>query len=406
MELSARQNRWPLRVRRTVHILTYLLVLSLALASMAGSGSSINSVPGMSATTLALAVAAAIVHRHLAWGVALALLSGVTQLVWVASFSPLAAFFFIYVFHALGRSENARIRRWGLWGAILASVVPSVVTVAALWWDAHLNLSDWAIRSVMFLIASSAITLGGWTAGFLGWQSRYAEHAKFTAQLAQIEAQRLEAENAAALHRERIATEMHDVVAHSFAVVAAQADGARYALHSQPQLAEQALENIGEVARCAITDLRRILRELRYVESTGGSVTAQELTALFDRLRASGMTLDVAIAGTHPGSTPTAVTVHRIIGEALTNALKYGDLNIPVRLTLVWPQGPGQTPDVVVRNRIGAVEASEVADMSSGHGIMGMRQRAGAVGQMLTAQRQDNDWVVHLHGTASGAVTA
>lgn len=395
-----------MRVRRTVHVVTYLFVLSLTLASIAGSGSGFNSVPGVSATTVALAIAAAIVHRHLTWGVALALVSGVTQLVWVASFSPMAAFFFIYVFHALGQSENARIRRWGLWGALVTSVVPSVVTVAALWWDAHLTLSGWAIRSVMFLIASSAITLGGWTAGFLSWQSRYAEHAKFTAQLAQIEAQRLEAENAAALHRERIATEMHDVVAHSFAVVAAQADGARYALHSQPQLAEQALENIGEVARGAITDLRRILRELRYVESAGGSVTAQELTALLERLRASGMTLDVSIVGTHPGSTPIAVTVHRIIGEALTNALKYGDLTVPVSLTLVWPQTPQDTPDVVVRNRIDAAATPEAADLSAGHGIMGMRQRASAVGQTLTAQRQDNDWVVHLHGTVSGAVSA
>ena len=113
--------------------------------------------------------------------------------------------------------------------------------------------------STAFAVAGSAslaalVAGGGWAAGYVRWQSR----ARITAQVqAGLEQERT-----------RIAADMHDLVAHTWAVVAAQADGARYALGSSSvdRKAEEALEVIADTARGSIADLRDLLAELRYEE--------------------------------------------------------------------------------------------------------------------------------------------
>ena len=64
--------------------------------------------------------------------------------------------------------------------------------------------------------------------------------------------------------RTRIARDMHDVVAHSLAVVIAQADGARYARHADPDAVDEALTTIASTARSALGDVRVLLAELRH----------------------------------------------------------------------------------------------------------------------------------------------
>ena len=108
---------------------------------------------------------------------------------------------------------------------------------------------SWRPASLALLVAG-----GGWALGYVRWQSR----ARITAQVQ------------AGLERERtrIAADMHDLVAHTWAVVAAQADGARYALGTPDgdRLAAEALDVIAETARGSIADLRDLLAELRYQE--------------------------------------------------------------------------------------------------------------------------------------------
>lgn len=77
-----------------------------------------------------------------------------------------------------------------------------------------------------------------------------------------------EAEFAVAEERARIAREMHDVVAHSLAVIIAQADGGRYAAATDPQQAVKALETVAEIGRSSLADIRRILGVLRSDEPT------------------------------------------------------------------------------------------------------------------------------------------
>ena len=104
--------------------------------------------------------------------------------------------------------------------------------------------------------AAAVVLLGGWVAGYVRWQRRDALRARVDARLQAAEERRLRDLVALERERVRIAADMHDVIAHSWAVVAAQADGARYTLRADPDRTEDALEVIGETARTAMTDVR------------------------------------------------------------------------------------------------------------------------------------------------------
>ena len=63
---------------------------------------------------------------------------------------------------------------------------------------------------------------------------------------------------AAAAERQRIAREMHDVVAHSLSVIVVQADGGRFAADQDPAAAQRTLETIATTGREALTEMRRL----------------------------------------------------------------------------------------------------------------------------------------------------
>jgi signal transduction histidine kinase len=92
--------------------------------------------------------------------------------------------------------------------------------------------------------------------------------------------ERAEAETAVEAERNRIARDMHDVVAHSLAVVIAQADGARYAAAENPGAATDALGAISTTARSALSDVRMLLTQLRHSEAAGPQPTVADLEQL------------------------------------------------------------------------------------------------------------------------------
>ena len=181
--------------------------------------------------------------------VVLAAATGVCQLV-SGELVLLADLGYAAVFFILGAHPRSAVRRFGWWPR---SVPPWC------WrsWSASTTVDAVAGVSIAFAVAGSAslaalVAGGGWAAGYVRWQSR----ARITAQVqAGLEQERT-----------RIAADMHDLVAHTWAVVAAQADGARYALGngSADRKAGEALEVIAETARGSIADLRDLLAELRY----------------------------------------------------------------------------------------------------------------------------------------------
>jgi signal transduction histidine kinase len=188
--------------------------------------------------------------------------------------------------------------------------------------------------------------------------------------------------------RNRIARDMHDVVAHSLAVVIAQADGARYATGVKAK--DDALGTIASTGREALADVRLLLGQLRHNEEAGPQPMLTDLQRLFEQLRASGLVIVLRQHG-DPLPLPAGqqLALYRIVQEALTNALRHGDTAEPVNVELDW------TRDAATATVSSALAVRSPAAPAAGHGIAGMRERALLVGGTLTAAAEENRFVVN-----------
>ncbi|MDD7963205.1 sensor histidine kinase [Microbacterium thalli] len=236
------------------------------------------------------------------------------------------------------------------------------------------DLAYLLITGTVLFIASVFGLLLAWTVGAL---VRVGMRARGTA-----EAQRrAETRARAEFERNRIARDMHDVVAHSLAVVIAQADGARYAAAADPDAAAASLQTISTTARSALSDVRMLLTQLRHSEGEGPQPTVAELEVLYAQVRAAGLDLRVDVDPVPPGEPPAAVqiAVYRILQEALTNAMRHG-AGGTVDVSLAW------LPDRVevrVSNPLPPASAIAGGTPSGGYGLVGMRERAQLIGGRL-----------------------
>lgn len=201
---------------------------------------------------------------------------------------------------------------------------------------------------------------------------------------AQLRAEALAAQEQ---ERVRIARDVHDIVAHSLAVVIAQADGARYAAKVDPELATGALVTISHTARGALSDVRMLLTQLRHQQGDGPQPTLADLEPLFLQVRRAGIEPRVRIDPTPPGEPPQAIqlAVYRIMQEALTNAIRHGEG--PVDVYLAWL---ADHVELQVHNSV----APRGGETIGGHGLIGMRERAQLVGGTLQAERRGARFVV------------
>ena len=133
---------------------------------------------------------------------------------------------------------------------------------------------------------------------------------------AQSRADRAEAEldrvvsREAAAERARIARELHDVVAHHVSLMAVQAEAATSLLPDKPAQARRSVEIIGDTARLALTELRRLLGVLRGPSErleTAPSASLDELGGVLDQVRGAGLPVDFEVVGT-PARSPRAST--------------------------------------------------------------------------------------------------
>ncbi len=246
-------------------------------------------------------------------------------------------------------------------------------------------LSNAAIVGVVFGFSVTVFLLS-WTAGvlFRTWRQSRANRT------AAVEAER---EVVAEQERTRIARDMHDVVAHSLAVVVAQADGARYLREEDPEAADQALQTIASTARDALADVRVLLAQLRHRQADGPQPTMGDLDRLLDQLRAAGLVIRREDTGT-PLALGTAqqLAVYRIAQEALTNALRHADIAEEVVIAVGWsPHGL----HLVVTSALRRERHDRDREAGGpGHGIAGMTERALLVDGSLTARAEGDRFVV------------
>ncbi|GAA3968626.1 hypothetical protein GCM10023085_58750 [Actinomadura viridis] len=191
-------------------------------------------------------------------------------------------------------------------------------------------------------------------------------------------------EHTARGERARIARELHDVVAHHISLVTVQAETARLAVPGMPDDGARRLSAIGDTARTALTEMRRLLGVLREDAGDGDDLRPQpglrlpELNRLLDAARdASGTGVRLILRGTPVTLDPgVELAAHRIVQEALTNARRHA----PGAAVDVELDYTGDGLCLLVRdNGPGAATAA----VSGGHGLAGMRERAAAVGGEL-----------------------
>ncbi|MFE5091559.1 sensor histidine kinase [Streptomyces sp. NPDC056638] len=140
---------------------------------------------------------------------------------------------------------------------------------------------------------------------------------------------RIEAEQAAARERARIAREMHDILSHAVSLMIVQAEAGPVAVRAAPERAEAAFDAISETGRDAMVQLRRMLGVLRENESAPGAPrepqpVLDELPGLVERVRGSGLEVSYEVTGPgRPLGLAVEATVYRIVQEALTNVVKH-----------------------------------------------------------------------------------
>jgi signal transduction histidine kinase len=187
---------------------------------------------------------------------------------------------------------------------------------------------------------------------------------------------RQEREQAAEMERLRIARELHDVVAHNVSVMAIQAGAARVAGNS----GEQTLKDIEQGARDTLAELNRLLGVLRKspdAPALAPQPTLADVDALLKPARDAGLEATLKISG-EQRALPTALdlSAYRIVQEALTNVLKHAGAS-RVEVTVDY------RPDAVVLN-ISDNGSGATSTASTGHGLVGMRERVEIFGGDLT----------------------
>ena len=241
-----------------------------------------------------------------------------------------------------------------------------------------------------------------WTAGTLIRTRLVARASRAAEQEAQLEAEAAERDVIVEQERNRIARDMHDVVAHSLAVVIAQADGARYARETDPDAVDGALTAISSTAREALADVRLLLGQLRHPQTEGPQPALSDLARLLDQLRASGLTVAFTTKG-EPLQLGTGqqLAVYRIVQEALTNALRHGDVHQEVTVRFEWL---AKELEMTITSAVTSSPAT--AELRVGHGLAGMRERAILVGGTLSTDVDDHVFIVVASIPASAAVRA
>ncbi|WPO85723.1 histidine kinase [Herbiconiux sp. KACC 21604] len=261
------------------------------------------------------------------------------------------------VLYATARRGGAGLKWVGLGSAILGAVIATAYLTAIAYWSAIVGEvaapapSRVLLTATILLIASSATLVLSWTFGLLARAWAAARESRRREALA-------EQTVAVEQERNRIARDMHDVVAHSLAVVIAQADGARYARATDPEAVDSSLVTISSTAREALADVRLLLAQLRHDEAPGPQPVLADLDRLYGQLRASGLPVAIEETGT-PAALPAGaqIAVYRIVQEALTNALRHG-AGDGARVELTWQ--PDRVSGVI-SNRVARATAAAPA---------------------------------------------
>jgi signal transduction histidine kinase len=295
-----------------------------------------------------------------------------TSLVATGEFAPQQSIFPVLV--AIF-SAASRLRGWSVIPVALATLATTVAAWVVTGEGDSGDFWPWMLWA------------GAWATGsFLRRREDAAAHHAGRAALLEVEARTAAAESAQR-ERDRIARELHDVVAHSVTMMVVQAGAERLRLGGAAERTGDVLEAIEESGRSALAELRTMLGVMR--ESPGEVLAPLTgltgIASLVDGIRQAGLPLELEyvpsdlLAGDGTPSDAAGLAAYRIVQEALTNVVRHAG-TVPTRVRL---DRSAQSLGVLVEN-------DEPVDPpprgpSSGRGIVGMRERAQALGGTFEA---------------------
>jgi signal transduction histidine kinase len=290
------------------------------------------------------------------------------------------------------------------WSPVSIAAIVAVCTVAAQ--VDRRTAAAVAVGVGSLLLIGASWRSGGWTdpknLSMLGWTGFAAalgvagrNHKAYVAAIEERarraeHSREEEASRRVIEERLRIARELHDVVAHHIAVIHVQAGVVGHLLTEQPEQARQALDHVRRSSRTVLDELGGLLDVLRQPDDpltpTDPAPSLGRLLSLIDSFAASGLQVDWELSGT-PQPLPSAVDLvaYRLVQEGLTNAHKHGTGSATLGLAF---EGTDVAIDIVNPSLGGD-------SVGSGHGLVGMRERARAVGgSVLAAAQSDGTWRV------------
>ncbi|MGN6475522.1 MAG: sensor histidine kinase, partial [Mycobacteriales bacterium] len=236
--------------------------------------------------------------------------------------------------------------------------------------------SDGLPGSLLYLTGLVAAALSG---GVL-WRSHVTYLEFVVERAARLEYERDQRARLAVIgERNRIAREMHDIVAHSLSVVVALSDGAVLTNPSNPEEATEAMRQASSVGRQALAEMRRLLGVLRDDAIADAPLMPQpglgELDGLLEQVRAVGLAADLTTAGNPrplPGTEDAAA--YRIVQESLTNALKHARGATRVAVAVEWER------DMLRLEVRDDGRSQPEGSARPGHGLLGMSERVAIFG--------------------------
>jgi signal transduction histidine kinase len=386
---AAAPGRWAgLRVtaRRSLGAVDVVVSVLLTIGGLVEVAHLAYAAPAAGVTSCVICTGSVAVRRRVPFTAALAA-GGALAVYQIATRDPDGSFIapaIVLVYYYAGRSAADR-RAWKRLAALLGYGLAVNVLIQAATKPFSLPgaLATWPI---MLLPVAAGLVVARYA--FLTCQLRDA-----TASL--HDEQRVRAARALGEERNRIARELHDVVAHHVSVMVIQAGAARLLAGADPATAGAdpatagaagaALRVVEQSGREALTDLRRIMGVLRRGDPSDAALPAGlgHLDQLVNRTRSSGVPVDVVLSG-RVDQVPAAVNLvaYRVVQEALTNVVKHAR---PATARIMISVSPHMLEVTVSDN---GVQSAAAGLPSSGHGLAGMRERVELYGGKLTSSRR------------------
>ena len=273
-------------------------------------------------------------------------------------------------------------------------------------------MNDWIDQNSMMLIialaAATAILLIAVIVLLVLWLATRRQRSRESARRIRLERERNDAELTLAEQngRLRMIRELHEVSVHDMSLIIGQADGARYAGESDPTAAVRSAAVIGDLARSAQADLRRVMTVVGEADVDGDAnaelTSVRELVALMTE---AGLRVTFEETGERYELNPGAeLAVFRILQESLDNALKHGGEGTQVTVVFTWTdegfqlrvdddgvrnelRRSGLNPNDQSQHRPGEIDADlhALTGVIGGAGITEMRERTELFGGVFTS---------------------